>query len=71
MKYALVVSIGVITLAPLSGCDEFQQHYDTFQAAMRHACEFHRIEIVQWLLTPEQKRAGEIVCNAVGMGLGT
>jgi len=70
-RFVLAVSIGVITLAPLSGCERFQSQQDTFQTALRHMCEFHRLEIVQTLLTEQQKQAGRVVCAAVGMGLGT
>jgi hypothetical protein len=46
------------------------QPHETAQHALRVFCAAHRNEIVQTLLTPEQQRAGQIVCSAVGMNLG-
>jgi len=60
-----------MTLAPLSGCEQFSEHRDTFAQALSHMCEFHRLSIVQVLLTEQQRRAGEMVCNAIGLHLGS
>jgi len=54
----------------LIGCEQMQQHQETAQQALRIFCAAHRNEIIQTLLTPEQQRAGQIVCSAVGMHLG-
>ena len=63
----LLVPICVFSF--MAGCST--EHYDTFRASLVHMCEFHRLTIIQTLLTPEQQRAGQIVCGAVGMGLGS
>ena len=46
------------------------QHRETARQALAIFCAAHRNEIIQTLLTPEQQRAGQVVCAAVGMNLG-
>ena len=55
----------------LASCEQMQQHRETAQHALRVFCALNRIEIISsTLLTPEQQKAGAIVCAAVGMHLG-
>ncbi|MEX3859633.1 hypothetical protein AB3X94_37215 [Paraburkholderia sp. BR10923] len=57
-------------LMTLASCESLQTN-DTAQHALRVFCALHRADILATLLTPEQQRAGAVVCSAVGMTLGT
>ena len=54
----------------LASCEQLGSHQETATTLLRAFCALHRSDIIQVLLTPEQQRAGEIVCQAVGLRMG-
>jgi len=59
-RFALAVSIGVISLAPLSGCSNLQPH-ETAMQGLRVFCALYRSEVIP--LSPQQAQAASVVCT--------
>ena len=59
-RFAVLVSIGVITLAPLSGCEQMAPH-ETAMQGLRVFCALYRSEVIP--LSPQQAQAASIVCT--------
>lgn len=57
-----------ILLLGLGGCSTLNP---SVTDVLHRFCEFHRSDIAQVLLTPQQQAAGAIVCQAVGEPLGS
>ena len=64
MWFITLFAVGLI----VTSCQ--QMNHENARQALQIFCSAHRNEIIQSLLTPEQQRAGQIVCSAVGMHLG-
>jgi hypothetical protein len=66
--YAALCAVGLM----LGSCEQFGEHKETARQALSVFCTLKQVDIIRdALLTPEQQRAGAVVCSAVGMSLGT
>ncbi|MGF6839890.1 hypothetical protein QF001_003757 [Paraburkholderia youngii] len=67
-----IVAFALLMLGPLviAGCESMQPS-ETAAHALRVFCALKRSDIGSVLLTDQQREAGAIVCNAVGLPLGS
>lgn len=61
----------VFCIVALAGCEVFQANQENARHALQVFCSLHKNDIFSVLLTPEQTRAGNIVCGAIGQKLGS
>lgn len=66
----LSVLFGICIVA-LAGCELFQGNQQNASQILQAFCRLHKADIFSTLLTPEQVRAGRIVCGALGLPLGS
>jgi len=68
------LSLLIVLPLLLGSCEQqdWGQHIQNARQALAAFCALKRIDIISnALLTEQQRQAGAIVCQAVGMGLGS
>lgn len=66
-RLSVLFAVVIVTMA---GCEMFQVNQENARHALYVFCSLHRADILSVLLSPEQARAGNIVCGALGLPLG-
>lgn len=72
MRYQAFAAAGaaLMGIVLFGGCGVIQGH-ETAIHALRVFCAANNAELTAILLTPEQRRAAQVVCHAIGMRAGT
>jgi hypothetical protein len=66
----ILVALLLASAVAVASCENFNTQETAYQA-LTIFCKLHRADITQILLSQQQQQAGTIVCNAVGLSLGS
>jgi hypothetical protein len=69
VKTKLAFAMALVVVGMLTGCEEML--HPTAQQALQTFCRVRQSDIFALLLTPEERHAGDVLCGAVGLRLGS